>query len=147
MHCPKCGGEDSKVIESRDTGEAVRRRRECSQCHHRYSTYERVEKINLAVIKRSGTRELFDRDKLKRAVHQSVGKFLKGEAETEEIVTMVENDLYALGENEITSKQIGDLVLEELLKRNEVAYIRFASVYHEFKTIDEFAEILKKLKE
>jgi transcriptional repressor NrdR len=98
-------------------------------------------------IKRSGTRELFDRDKLKRAVHQSVGKFLKGEAETEEIVTMVENDLYALGENEITSKQIGDLVLEELLKRNEVAYIRFASVYHEFKTIDEFAEILKKLKE
>ncbi|MDR1300250.1 MAG: transcriptional regulator NrdR [Candidatus Nomurabacteria bacterium] len=146
MHCPKCGCKDSKVVESRDTGEAVRRRRQCLKCRHRYSTYERVEKMNLAVIKRSGSRELFDRDKLKRAIHQSVGKFLHGETETEEIVSSVENALYALGENEIQSRQIGELVLSELLKHNEVAYIRFASVFHEFKTIDEFTEILNKLR-
>lgn len=146
MHCPRCGAEDSKVIESRDTGEAVRRRRECVKCKHRYSTYERMEKMNLAVIKRSGTRELFDREKLKRAIYQSVGKFLKSEAEVDDIVTDVENVLYSLGENEVPSKKIGELVLEELLKRNEVAYVRFASVFYEFKTVGEFAETLQELK-
>jgi transcriptional repressor NrdR len=146
MHCPKCGSEESKVIESRDTGEAVRRRRECSRCHHRYSTYERVEKINLAVIKRSGTRELFDRDKLKRAIFQSVGKFLGGEPETEEVVSAIEKKLYSLGENEVSSHEIGEEVLAQLLKRNEVAYVRFASVFYEFRTIDEFTKILKELK-
>lgn len=146
MHCPRCGAEDSKVIESRDTGEAVRRRRECTKCKHRYSTYERMEKMNLAVIKRSGTRELFDREKLKRAIYQSVGKFLKSEAEVDDIVTNIENTLYSLGENEVSSKKIGELVLEELLKHNEVAYVRFASVFYEFKTVGEFAETLQRLK-
>ena len=146
MRCPKCGFNDSKVIESRDTADAVRRRRKCIKCNTRFSTYERIEKMNLAVIKRNGTRELFDRDKLKRAIYQSVGKFLNGEVETDAVVSAVEEKLYALGDNEVNSKRIGEIVLEELLARNEVAYIRFSSVFYEFKTIDEYTDILQKLK-
>jgi transcriptional repressor NrdR len=147
MHCPKCGADESKVIESRDTGDSVRRRRECLECGNRYTTYERSERPNLAVIKRDKRRELFDRDKLKRAVYQSVGKFLNGEIEVEEIVSRVEDAMYSLGELEITSKQIGDAVMSELASRNEVAYIRFASVYREFKNADEFVAALRELRE
>lgn len=147
MHCPKCGNDDSKVIESRDTGDSVRRRRECLKCGTRYTTYERIERPNLAVIKKDKRRELFDRDKLERAIFQSVGKFLDGEIETDEVVSRVEDALYGLGELEVTSKQIGDFVLDELLRRNEVAYVRFASVYRDFKTVDEFAKTLEELSE
>lgn len=146
MHCSKCGDDDSKVLESRDTGSSIRRRRECSKCGNRYTTYERIERPNLAVLKTSGSRELFDRDKLKRAVFNSVGKFINGEIETEEIVSAIEDSLYSLGESEVTSKQVGDLVLAELAKRNEIAYIRFASVYRKFENADEFVETLKELR-
>jgi len=145
MHCLKCGSDDSKVIESRDTGDAVRRRRECLKCGSRYTTYERIERANLAVIKKDKRRELFDRDKLKRAIWNSVGKFLNGEVETEEIVSRVEDAIYNLGESEIFSRQIGDAVMSELANCNEVAYIRFASVYREFKNADEFVSALKEL--
>lgn len=136
---------DSRVIESREVsdGVTIRRRRE-SPDGKRFTTYERVERPNLAVIKKSGDRELFDRDKLTIAIKRSVGKFFSSEVEIEEIISSVEDALYALGENEITSKQIGDKVLDELAKRNEVAYIRFASVYHEFKTLDDFVRILEQ---
>ena len=146
MHCSKCGDDESKVIESRDTGDSVRRRRECLKCGNRYTTYERLERPNLAVVKRDKRRELFDRDKLKRAVYQSVGKFLDGEIEVEEIVSRVEDAMYSLGENEITSRQIGDAVMTELANHSEVAYIRFASVYREFKNADEFVQALKELR-
>ena len=146
MHCPKCGDDESKVIESRDTGDSVRRRRECLECGNRYTTYERLERPILAVVKRDKRRELFDRDKLKRAVYQSVGKFLHGEIEVEEIVNRVEDVMYSLGEMEITSRQIGDAVMAELACRNEVAYIRFASVYREFKNADEFVAALRELR-
>ncbi len=146
MHCPKCGNDDSKVIESRDTGDSVRRRRECLECSSRYTTYERIEKPNLAVVKKDKRRELFDRDKLKRAIARSVGKFLGGEVETEEVVARVEDALYSMGENEVSSQQIGDAVMAELARRNEVAYIRFASVYREFKNADEFVDTLKELR-
>jgi len=146
MRCSKCGEDNSRVLESRDTGSSIRRRRECEKCGNRYTTYERIERPNLAVIKRSGTRELFDRDKLKSAISRSVGKFLNGEVETEEIVERIEDTLYSLGESEVTSKQIGELVLDELAKRNEIAYIRFASVFREFKDADEFVETLKQLR-
>ena len=146
MHCPKCGHDDSKVIESRGTGDAVRRRRECLACGSRYTTYERVERPNLAVVKKDNRRELFDRLKLKRAISSSVGKFLGGEVETEEVISRVEDALYSMGENEISSNQIGDAVLAELARRNEVAYIRFASVYREFKNADEFVKTLKELR-
>lgn len=136
---------DSRVIESREVsdGVTIRRRRE-SPDGKRFTTYERVEKPNLAVIKKSGDRELFDRDKLSIAIKRSVGKFFASEVEVEEMISQIEDSLYALGENEITSKQIGDKVLDELALRNEVAYVRFASVFHKFKTLDDFVKILEQ---
>ncbi len=134
---------DSRVIESREVsdGLAIRRRRETAD-GKRFTTYERIEKPNLAVIKKSGKRELFDREKLLSAVNQSVGKFFKSDEEVDEIVSKVEDALYALGEPDIPSKQIGDSVLDELAARNEVAYVRFASVYFDFTSLDEFEEVL-----
>lgn len=134
---------DSRVIESREVsdGMAIRRRREAPD-GKRFTTYERIEKPNLAVIKRSGSRELFDRNKLSAAVHQSVGKFFKSDEEVDTIVSNIEEMLYALGEPDVSSKKIGDYVLDELAKHNEVAYVRFASVYFDFKTLDEFEDIL-----
>lgn len=146
MHCPKCGSENSKVIESRDAGSAIRRRRECLDCLYRFTTYERIERPNIAVIKRDGRKVLFDRQKLYNAVQRSVGKFLTSETEVDNIVSCVEDRIYSLGELEVTSRQIGDFVLDELAGRNEVAYVRFASVYREFKSADEFVEVLNELR-
>lgn len=137
---------DSRVIESRESadGVTIRRRRESLDGKHRFTTYERIERPNLAVVKKDGTRELFDRDKLATAIKRSVGKFFSSEVEVEEIINNVEEGLYELSESEIVSRQIGDMVLDELASRNEVAYVRFASVYHDFKTLDEFEDILKQ---
>lgn len=137
---------DSRVIESRESadGVTIRRRRESLDGKHRFTTYERIERPNLAVVKKDGSRELFDRDKLATAIKRSVGKFFSSEVEVEEIIDSVEEGLYEMNENEVTSRQIGDLVMDELAARNEVAYVRFASVYHEFKTLDEFEEILQQ---
>ena len=139
---------DSRVVQSREVsgGAAIRRRRETTD-GKRFTTYERVEKPNLAVIKKTGNRELFDREKLTSAVRQSVGKFLKSDEEVEAIITAVEDALYAFGESEISSQQIGDQVLDELAERNEVAYVRFASVYYDFTTLDEFERILAQRRE
>lgn len=148
MKCPRCHKDSSKVVESRDAsdGDAIRRRRECLECAHRYTTYERVERPNLAVVKKDGTRELFDRHKLFAAIHRSVGKFLTSDLEIEELVAQVEDELYALGESEVNSRQIGDLILSQLASRNEVAYVRFASVYREFKSVEEFEQTLRALR-
>jgi transcriptional repressor NrdR len=134
---------DSRVIESREgsDGVSIRRRREGSD-GRRFTTYERIEKPNLAIIKKDNSRELYDRDKLTGAIRRSVGKFFESEIEIDEIVTRVEDALYALGENEIPSRKVGQLVLDELLERNEIAYVRFASVYYEFKTLDQFVEAI-----
>ena len=142
---PKMNIGDSRVIESREVGDGVtiRRRRE-SPDGVRFTTYERIEKPNLAVIKKDGKRELFDRDKLATAIKRSVGKFFSSEVEVEEMISIIEEALYSIGDSEITSKQIGDKVLDELATRNEVAYVRFASVYHEFKTLDDFVKILEQ---
>lgn len=141
---PKYKIGDSRVIESREVsdGVTIRRRRE-SPDGRRFTTYERIEKPNLAVVKRDASRELYDRDKLAIAIRRSVGKFFSSEVEIEEIVDRVEDGLYALGESEVSSRRIGEFVLDELAERNEVAYVRFASVYHEFKTLDDFKEILE----
>jgi transcriptional repressor NrdR len=134
---------DSRVLESREVGDGktIRRRRE-SPDGTRFTTYERIEKPNLAVIKKDGDRELFDRDKLSAAIKQSVGKFFASEIQVEEIVSNVEDAVYALGESEVFSKHIGDLVLDELEAKSQVAYVRFASVFHDFKTLDDFVKIL-----
>lgn len=149
MRCPKCRSDDTKVIESRDAseGDAIRRRRECLTCKHRFTTYERVERPNLAIIKKDGDRELFDRNKLFAAIHRSVGKFLTSELELDEIVSEVEDALYGMGESEISSNTVGELILEQLARRNAVAYVRFASVYRKFKTIEEFEEALRYIRE
>lgn len=138
---------DSRVIESREVGDGVtiRRRREAPD-GTRFTTYERVEKPNLAVIKKDGTMELFDRDKLSGAVKRSVGKFFESDVEVERILSKIEEAIYGLGESKITSKQIGDTVLDELASKNEVAYVRFASVYNDFKTLDDFVAILEQRK-
>ncbi len=138
---------DSRVIESREVsdGVTIRRRRETPD-GKRFTTYERIEKPNLAVIKKNSVRELFDREKLAIAIKRSVGKFFSSEVEVEEMIDEIEDAIYALGENEVTSKQIGDKVLDELAARNEVAYVRFASVYQEFTTLGDFVEILEQRK-
>lgn len=146
MQCPRCGSDDSRVLESRDSGSSIRRRRECADCGCRYTTYERIERPNIAVIKSDGRRVLFDRQKLATAIQRSVGKFLTGEAEVDQIVSAVEDKIYSLGVTEVTSKQIGDFVLDQLAERNEVAYVRFASVYREFKSADEFVTVLQELR-
>ena len=110
----------------------------------RFTTYERIEKPNLAIVKKNGARELYDREKLATATKRSVGKFFTSEVEVEEMIDDIEHGLYDLGETEITSKQIGDKVLDALAERNEVAYVRFASVYQEFKTLDDFVSILEQ---
>lgn len=135
---------DSRVIESREVadGLTIRRRRVSMDGKHRFTTYERIEKPNIAVIKKNSSRELYDRQKLHSAISRSVGKFFTSELEIENIVDAVENAIYALGDPEVPSRTIGALVLDELAERNEVAYVRFASVYHDFKTLDEFEAIL-----
>ena len=138
---------DSRVIESREAadGLTIRRRRESLDGKYRFTTYERIERPNLAVVKKDGAIELFDRDKLARAINLSVGNFFtSADLEVEEMINDVENRLYELGEAQVTSHQIGDLVLDELATRNQVAYVRFASVYLDFKTLDEFEEFLQK---
>ena len=138
---------DSRVIESREVsdGMAIRRRRETAD-GRRFTTYERIEKPNLIVIKKNGNRELFDRLKLTTAVRQSVGKFLRSDEEVESIINEVEEALYALGVSEVISRQIGEFVLDELAKCNEVAYVRFASVFQKFETLDDFVAILEQRK-
>lgn len=135
---------DSRVLESREStdGMAIRRRRETPD-GHRFTTYERIERRNIAVVKKDGTRELFDRDKLAAAVHRSVGKFFDSDMEVESIINDIEDSVYDLGENEVSSRTIGDIVLDKLAAVNEVAYVRFASVFHEFRTLDDFVSILE----
>ena len=146
MHTIKIG--NSRVLESRESadGITIRRRRETLDGKHRFTTYERVERPNLAVIKKDSSRELFERTKLANAIRRSVGKFFKSEVEVEEIIDRVEDRLYGLGETQIPSRQIGELVLDELAACNEVAYVRFASVFQKFETLDDFVKILEQRK-
>lgn len=143
---PRIG--DSKVLESRETddGTTIRRRR-IGADGRRFTTYERVEMPQLIVAKRCGGRELFDRDKLSVAVRRSVGKFIGSDLEVEDVVTQVENLLRAENDDEVTSQQIGDAVLDVLVERNEMAYVRFASVFLKFKTLGDFEKILKEKRE
>lgn len=140
---PRIG--DSKVLESRETddGTTIRRRRMSSD-GHRFTTYERIELPQLSVRKRSGNRELFDRDKLMNSVKRSVGKFMNSDLEAEEVVNQVESLLRQSGEEEVTSEQVGNAVLDVLASKNEVAYVRFASVFSEFRTLDDFERILRE---
>ncbi len=138
---------DSKVLESRETldGTMIRRRRESSD-GHRFTTYERMELPPLTFLKRSGNKEIYDRDKLLLAVKRSVGKFFNSELEIEDVVTRATDILYSYNTDQVSSKQIGEAVLDVLAEVNEVAYVRFASVFREFKTLEDFENILKEQK-
>lgn len=140
---------DSKVLESREAmdGTMIRRRRVSSDGKVRFTTYERIEMPTIMVRKRSGNREEFDRDKLITSVKRSVGKFFNSSLEVEEVVDKVMDRIYDLGLEEIPSKKIGELTLDVLAEVNEVAYVRFASVFQEFTSLAEFEQIIKKQKE
>ncbi len=140
MKCTQCQSEDIKVIESRDVaeGQAIRRRRMCNDCGHRFTTYERLERPQLIVIKNDGTRQLFNRDKLLAGLYRACEKTPVTSIQLEKLVDTIEQDLYACGDHEVYSKRIGDMVMDLLARLNEVAYVRFASVYRRFKDIAGF---------
>lgn len=148
MKCNECQHEDTKVIESRDVaeGEAIRRRRMCVQCGHRFTTYERIERPQLVVIKNNGVRELYNRQKLLAGLLRASEKTSITNVQLERLVMDVERELYACGEAEVRSARIGELVMERLALLNEVAYVRFASVYRRFKDIAGFERELSQIK-
>jgi transcriptional repressor NrdR len=127
-------------------GEAIRRRRECLKCGYRFTTYERIERPSLVVIKRDGTRELFSRDKLMSGLQHASEKTSLSSLQLENFVAGVERELYGRGEPEVTSTDIGELVMQGLSKLNEVAYVRFASVYRKFRDISSFEKELSRIR-
>jgi transcriptional repressor NrdR len=149
MKCTQCHSEEVKVIESRDVaeGQAIRRRRMCSHCGHRFTTYERLERPQLIVIKNDGTRELFNRSKLLAGLYRACEKTSVSSVELEKVVDSIEQELYACGEQEVHSKRIGELVMDHLARLNEVAYVRFASVYRRFKDIASFEKELSLVRQ
>lgn len=147
MRCPFCSHIDSKVLDSRPYEEkyAIRRRRECLSCSRRFTTFEKVEEVPVVVIKRNGTKELFDRTKLIRGLTRATEKREISFSQIEKFVDNLEKDLANKMVTEITSKEIGEMVLENLKLVDEVAYVRFASVYKDFKNIEAFKKELSKL--
>jgi len=141
MRCPFCQKDNDKVVDSRASGPAIRRRRECLECKERYTTYEHVEHdVRLRVIKKDGARKTYDRAKIR---HGLVLAFHKRQLPTErldEILQEIEDDLVARSELEVSTRVIGDLVMEKLKKEDQVAYVRFASVYRNFKDVSEFVQ-------
>ena len=148
MQCPSCQNTDSRVLESRsaDSGRSVRRRRECLNCDFRFTTYERVETIPITVLKRSGAKELFNRTKIISGLNRACEKTLINESKIELIVNEIELQLHQGIRKEIEALEIGEMVLNHLKEINEVAYIRFASVYRQFHGINDFIATLESLK-
>lgn len=147
MKCPFCSYSDSRVLESRPTeeGSAIRRRRECLSCRERFTTYERVETVPLMVIKKDGTRQEFDRSKILQGVIKASEKRPVPLARLEQMVNDIEQRLRNSMEQEVSSKTIGEMVMNELKQIDQVAYVRFASVYRQFKDIQSFLEELQTL--
>ncbi|MBM4016867.1 MAG: transcriptional repressor NrdR [Planctomycetes bacterium] len=139
MECPFCRQDNDKVVDSRASGPAIRRRRKCLACGRRYTTYERAEsEPRLRVIKKDGSREAYDRAKLRRGLLLALHKRPVPTSRIDEMLQEVEDELTARGQQEIPSRAIGDLVMEKLRKEDQVAYVRFASVYRNFKDVSEF---------
>lgn len=149
MKCSRCQEVDTKVIESRDVadGESIRRRRMCVHCQSRFTTYERVERPQLIVIKNNGTRELFNREKLLAGLYRACEKTPISSLQLERLVADIEQSLYGCGEPEVPSTKIGQMVMDRLAILNEVAYVRFASVYRRFKDIAGFERELSQIRE
>lgn len=145
MKCPFCGGNESRVKDSRDIGDAIHRRRECERCKGRFSTYERVEKSPLMVIKRDQRREIFDRQKLYMGIRKACEKRPLPAGEIENAVEEIEQALDRLGKQEVPSSVIGEMVIERLRHLDKIAYIRFASVYRSFADVETMFEEIQQL--
>jgi len=147
MRCPYCGYLDSKVLDSRpaDDGNAIRRRRECIECCRRFTTYEKVDEIPLVVVKKDGRREVFDRNKVLGGIIKACEKRPISVNQMEEMADDIEKELKNRMENEVSSEQIGEMLMDKLRDVDEVAYVRFASVYRQFKDVNSFMDELDKL--
>ncbi|NOZ79983.1 MAG: transcriptional repressor NrdR [Acidobacteria bacterium] len=147
MRCPYCSNPDSRVVDSREArdGAEIRRRRECAACGRRFTTYERVEEAPASVVKRDGRRETFDREKLLAGLLTACEKRPVPRGKLEHIADLVEADISSRGDREMSSEEIGNLVIEQLRDLDQVAYVRFASVYRRFEDVNQFMQELKKL--
>ncbi len=145
MNCPYCGYIDSKVIDSRDVNDGIRRRRQCLRCESRFTTYERFERASLFVIKKDGRREEFDREKLLTGIRKACDKRPLASGVVAKLVDDIEAELYQTGRSEVSSAQIGDIVMARLKSLDQIAYIRFASVYREFADISTLKEEVDSL--
>lgn len=150
MKCPYCGHKETKVVDSReiDDGKTIRRRRECEskKCKSRFSTYEQIETLNLTVMKRDGRKEEYKKEKLAESVRRATNKRLD-EAQIVQLVSVIESELRMKGKSEINTKEIGDIALTQLKGKDEVSYLRFASVFKSFGTGKRFVKELNKLEE
>lgn len=147
MYCPFCNTKDSRVLESRiaEENSSIRRRRQCEACKKRFTTYERIETIQLLVVKSSGAREPYSREKLGAGISTACRKTTVNAQQIDELIESVELELQLIGKREINSSQLGGLVLERLAALNDVAYVRFASVYRQFQSIEDFVTELQRL--
>lgn len=147
MKCPYCSFDEDKVIDSRptDEGATIRRRRECLSCHKRYTTYEKVENLPIMVIKKDGSRQQYDREKVRKGILRACEKRSVSINQIENILDIIEGQISNSLEREVTSEFIGEMVMDKLRELDEVAYVRFASVYRQFKDINTFMNELNKL--
>jgi transcriptional repressor NrdR len=147
MICPKCKSESLRVVEKRDIENepAIRRRRECTDCNFRFTTYERLEVPTLTIRKNDGHTEVYSREKLAAGIYRALEKRPVTEPKVESLIEKIEKELHATGVSEISSEKVGDLVMQNLLKTDEVAYLRFASVYKKFESLEAFKQELTKI--
>lgn len=149
MRCPFCGDEDTRVVDSRpvDEDNSIRRRRQCAACSRRFTTYEKIETVPLIVIKKDNNREPYDRSKIEAGIVRSCHKRPISAEQIKKVVDEVENDIFNKEEREVSAMLIGEIVMDKLKDLDPVAYVRFASVYREFKDVETFMDELKKLLE
>jgi transcriptional repressor NrdR len=147
MKCPFCASTNTRVIDTRSAEGGIRRRRECEDCQRRFTTYERVAPLRLMVVKRDGRREPFNRDKIVDGVQIACAKRPVATESIEELVSGIESELYHRGSREVTSREIGEMVMQNLRKLDEVAYIRFATIYRRFADVEDLADEIESLLE
>ena len=147
MNCPYCGSQDSKVIDSRDVDDGIRRRRQCLRCESRFTTYERIQTVSIFVIKKDNRRELFDRQKVLNGLRRACEKRPLSADTVDSLANEIEAELYSYGKAEVNSRTIGDIVMRRLKELDHIAYIRFASVYREFTDITALKEEVDTLLE
>ena len=147
MKCPVCLYQDTKVVDSRvaSDGLSIRRRRECLKCGFRFSTYEEIEILDLTIVKRDGRKEVYSREKLIRGLKKSLEKLAITDDRFKKLINAIERDLQVIRKNEVTSNQVGQIIMKHLKKTNHVAFIRFASFYQQFKDVQTFQRELNKL--